>query len=168
MNLPNYHYRPLEIDHIRLLHIEAPELYMEHISIYSLPRLAFPEAMRLGRRSGLEYLALSYTWGDCSETVPLECEGMNLPVRKNLHKALSLFRYPNFRPKLTMPIWIDAICINQDDEVEKLRQIQLMARIFQGARTVWVCVLFIRALIYCTKDWHTRSGLETQFLRCGA
>ncbi|KAI0415440.1 heterokaryon incompatibility protein-domain-containing protein [Xylaria grammica] len=40
----------------------------------------------------------------------------------------------------TRPIWVDAICINQLDESEKLTQIRLMHRIYRQASTVWACL----------------------------
>lgn len=35
-------------------------------------------------------------------------------------------------------IWIDAICINQKDEVEKTQQLQFMHRIYTLAHTTYV------------------------------
>jgi hypothetical protein len=44
------------------------------------------------------------------------------------------------RDALQLPIWVDAVCINQDDLSEKTAQIQLMGRIFKSAVHVlaWV------------------------------
>lgn len=39
--------------------------------------------------------------------------------------------------KCVRPIWIDAICINQDEE-EKINQISLMNQIYRRAETVWL------------------------------
>jgi hypothetical protein len=41
---------------------------------------------------------------------------------------------------LVAPLWIDAVCINQDNEEEKEHQIQLMARIYSQANrlVVWL------------------------------
>lgn len=36
-----------------------------------------------------------------------------------------------------VPLWIDSICINQDDEAEKSSQIGLMGTIYGTARRVW-------------------------------
>lgn len=41
---------------------------------------------------------------------------------------------------LELPLWIDAICINQDDLVEKAEQIRLMPAIYERAFTVVVLV----------------------------
>ena len=35
------------------------------------------------------------------------------------------------------PIWIDALCINQDDAAERASQVQLMGRVFQDASCVF-------------------------------
>jgi hypothetical protein len=37
-----------------------------------------------------------------------------------------------------MPIWIDAVCINQGDQEEKMVQIRLMNQVYRRARKVWV------------------------------
>lgn len=57
-------------------------------------------------------------------------------VRPNLHSALRTFRMEN-SPRT---LWIDAICINQADLVEKSAQISLMRQIFEeGLRTlIWL------------------------------
>jgi hypothetical protein len=36
------------------------------------------------------------------------------------------------------PIWIDAVCINQNDEEEKLVQIKMMNKVYRNAQMVWV------------------------------
>ena len=50
-------------------------------------------------------------------------------VRKNLYQFLCLAAqyYPD------TPLWIDAICINQADDVDKSKQVSRMADVYQGA-----------------------------------
>lgn len=63
------------------------------------------------------YEALSYTWGDLSDKVPIYLEGSFFPVTKNLHLALRRLRHVD-KPRR---MWVDALCINQSDSKLSLR-----------------------------------------------
>ena len=81
------------------------------------------------------YSALSYTWGtskDANESVLLN--DRRFFVRRNLYAFLEHAReyYPD------KPLWIDAMCINQDDIPEKNRQVQMMAKIYSRTDEVLV------------------------------
>lgn len=86
------------------------------------------------------YEALSYVWGDPAETQSIFIRERNstsehsLRVTENLHEALSRLRYRY----LERIIWIDAICINQNNVREKEQQIQSMAKIYSQANRVLV------------------------------
>jgi hypothetical protein len=84
------------------------------------------------------YEALSYVWGrpekTCLISVQSGSQGYKLPITSNLEKALLQLRYSS----LEQIIWIDAVCINQDDDREKERQIQIMYKIYSCARCVVV------------------------------
>jgi hypothetical protein len=117
-----FQYRPLEPGQIRILDITPDATAgMRHVN--------------LKKSASLKYIALSYTWGASTETFPFECDGRNLPVRENLRLALTRLRYI-----LDAPIWIDAMCINQVDEQEKMGQIQMMTDIYKKAERVLVSV----------------------------
>ncbi|CAH0057098.1 unnamed protein product [Clonostachys solani] len=81
-----------------------------------------------------EYTALSYVWGKAGATIPIFIDGHMLKIRKNLSVALKRWR----RRQGTFRIWVDAICINQEDNDEKSSQVQLMRFIYQSARMVLV------------------------------
>ena len=76
-----------------------------------------------------EYEALSYVWGVKSKTHAIECSGMKIQVTANLDAALRQLRSAN-RPRV---LWIVAICINQDDKVERNRQVRIMQEIYANA-----------------------------------
>ncbi|KAK4228914.1 heterokaryon incompatibility protein-domain-containing protein [Podospora fimiseda] len=79
------------------------------------------------------YEALSYVWGDVSETTPIQVNGNTLQIGKNLRCALLNLRLAD-RPRI---LWVDAICINQEDLDERNQQVSIMGRIYQSAqRTV--------------------------------
>ena len=79
------------------------------------------------------YEALSYQWGSPEKTRSIICQGTRIEVHQNLHDALLVLR--RLRPN--SPLWIDSICINQEDEAEKRSQIAMMAKIYSTARRVW-------------------------------
>ncbi|TGO33472.1 hypothetical protein BHYA_0244g00090 [Botrytis hyacinthi] len=78
------------------------------------------------------YEALSYVWGDAGDSRSIFINGHSLTVRANLHIALSRLR----DPVLDRIIWIDAICINQEDLNERGHQVQLIAKIYSKASQV--------------------------------
>jgi hypothetical protein len=94
------------------------------------------------------YIALSYTWGDPNNTVPILCNGRVIAVTQNLKEALWQFREGRKRlvrqrssttsRSQLLHFWIDAICINQTDNKEKSSQVGLMTEIYQRARHVFV------------------------------
>jgi hypothetical protein len=83
----------------------------------------------------LHYEALSYTWGDSTIKREININHNHcLQVTANLETALQYLRYPDNDRVL----WIDAICINQDDNVEKSKQVPLMGEIYGRAFNVLV------------------------------
>jgi hypothetical protein len=81
-----------------------------------------------------QYEALSYAWGDPKKTVAIKCGGATFKATKNLFSALKHLRYP----ERTRTLWVDAICINQDDGVEKSHQVRIMGSIYRSAERVLI------------------------------
>jgi hypothetical protein len=82
------------------------------------------------------YEALSYVWGEDSDSPSrhISCSDVKIPITRNCYEALrTLHRHFGVRS-----IWVDAICINQDNVEEKEHQIPLMGDIFGGARRVFI------------------------------
>ncbi|ORY18262.1 heterokaryon incompatibility, partial [Clohesyomyces aquaticus] len=86
------------------------------------------------------YNALSYEWGDPDQ--PSHWIRVNdgyLKVRENLFRFLHTARgKPRAQPGLNEYIWIDAVCINQDDDQEKGHQVQDMQSVYSYAHAVYV------------------------------
>jgi hypothetical protein len=128
------------------------------------------------------YKALSYAWGResaaCSMLVlPSKSDSCGdscdtaeptvIPITKSLHSALVDLR----RPSKPFRIWIDQICINQKDEIEKAAQVRLMEPIYTKAAqvVVWLgpaaddsdAVMDVwQSVGQLAKDW---GGLEYYF-----
>lgn len=86
-----------------------------------------------------EYNCLSYTWGSDEDPIiiQLKAEGGNvadLSVTRNLGIALRHLRQED-GPRT---LWIDALCINQNDVEEKRQQVALMPVIYGSADRVLV------------------------------
>jgi Heterokaryon incompatibility protein (HET) len=64
----------------------------------------------------------------------MSCSGMKIQITVNLDAALRRLRLPD-QPRL---LWVDAICINQGDIIERSRQVRIMRDIYANAKTVVV------------------------------
>ena len=93
----------------------------------------------------IDYEALSYVWNNpYAQTfigtnhcyVSIRETDQRMKVEPNLYLALRRLRRPS-EPRL---LWIDALCINQDDTEEKSHQILLMSSIYTSAKktVVWL------------------------------
>ncbi|KAF1810925.1 HET-domain-containing protein, partial [Eremomyces bilateralis CBS 781.70] len=86
-----------------------------------------------------KYTALSYTWGNIQDKKEIILNGRPALVTQNLHMALQQIRHmPGMLGAILQPLslWIDALCINQQDKNEKAVQIGYMHQIFANAQ--WV------------------------------
>jgi len=82
----------------------------------------------------LKYDALSYEWKKDRGSTNIICGSTSLSVTRNLAVALRALRHPTSATIL----WADAICINQEDHMEKSKQIPLMREIYATAKSVIV------------------------------
>ena len=82
------------------------------------------------------YEALSYCWGNANEKVNITCNDACLQVTTNLAAALKSLRHPEW----IRILWIDAICINQNNVEERTQQVSIMRDIYQHARqtVIWL------------------------------
>lgn len=85
--------------------------------------------------------ALSYVWGDVHDTTTVIVNKLPITVTKSLAKGLhSLRQYTVSHPQILdappLPIWADAICIDQQNLLERNQQVQMMGVIYSSARKV--------------------------------
>ena len=83
------------------------------------------------------YEALSYVWGERANPVEIVCDGSELEVTQNLAAALRQLR-PSDVDADPRVLWVDAICINQEDIPEREQQVRIMGEVYQGAASVLV------------------------------
>jgi hypothetical protein len=135
-------YEPLPPQSFRLIKFDRNRFRNEHVV-----ELA---TFKIGQ--SIAYHALSYTWGPPPNTK--ECEDdyrsdsrrpitvvrtqdgqppstQELLITRNLFECLSVLKTSGY-------IWIDALCINQSDNVEKAIQVPLMGAIYANALEVIV------------------------------
>ncbi|KAF2191921.1 heterokaryon incompatibility protein, partial [Zopfia rhizophila CBS 207.26] len=79
-----------------------------------------------------KFVALSYVWGDATNSRLILVENTPVTVTKNLYDAMMALRPPEEH----IVMWIDYLCINQSDGKEKSWQVGLMADIYQQAYKV--------------------------------
>ncbi|KAH8600097.1 heterokaryon incompatibility protein-domain-containing protein [Bisporella sp. PMI_857] len=98
-------------------------------------------------RDAPSFRALSYTWGppyqnamtgeiddDPNIARHISCSALNIPITYNLFGALWTLR----EAKITGWLWVDALCINQEDLKERESQVSLMGQIYSSATEVIV------------------------------
>ncbi|KIW07599.1 uncharacterized protein PV09_01550 [Verruconis gallopava] len=152
------------------------------------PSTGFPKSSYIAVRPPREphYEALSYTWGEPGESKQIIVERVDtrssskpivrqykIEIRKNLYEALLELR----DEKEPRTMWVDAICINQDDIEERNEQVLRMGDIFQWASRVVIWLgpesgdseLAMRSVAYigkqivaCTDYWQMNSPDATE------
>lgn len=90
-----------------------------------------------------EFEALSYVWGNASDTQTIYVDNVPFPATTNLESALRHIRdhsceATNGLIPATLDVWIDAVCINQSDVEERNQQVQMMKDIYSQASHVLI------------------------------
>ncbi|KAJ4398018.1 hypothetical protein N0V85_006393 [Neurospora sp. IMI 360204] len=87
------------------------------------------------------YETLSYAWQDVSSDPETEApqiiiDSNSFPVSGSLLRALRRLRLSD----RIRTLWVDAVCINQSDDVEKTQQVNLMRRIYASCTqcNIWL------------------------------
>ncbi|KAH8660892.1 heterokaryon incompatibility protein-domain-containing protein [Tricladium varicosporioides] len=83
------------------------------------------------------YVAMSYAWGDPNEKKEIILNGHSVQVTTNLESGLRHFRNMEYFRK-GGKIWIDALCINQEDVPERNEQVAKMGLIYKQAGNIIV------------------------------
>ncbi|KAF2851966.1 HET-domain-containing protein [Plenodomus tracheiphilus IPT5] len=136
--LLDYQYEPLP-DPQTTIRVAAlqPGAYQDVIQLSFQTRLLKPSEPQASETTILNYEALSYAWGNNDQQSHVLMDTLGKPqgtiaITRNLDVALRHLRSKSqFRS-----LWIDALCINQSDDVEKGMQVAIMGKIFSLASSV--------------------------------
>lgn len=91
----------------------------------------------LSDTGALQFTALSYVWGKARSPADpwfIHVDGVKVPIGHNLFNHLSDIQ----SDKDTQLMWIDAVCIDQENDTEKSQQVALMADIYSRAYRVLI------------------------------
>jgi hypothetical protein len=153
--LPNYHYEILQTaTSIRLLNLEIGSSDDDYGRLETFRLEAAPPFAALSYTWGNPYAEPNYELEDVSQgaeysrkytperNCSIRCHETKVMVTHNLVDALDNIkrRYmpQGWSPGSTPYIWIDAICINQEDLQERGAQVAIMDRIYASAQRVFV------------------------------
>ena len=122
-----YNYLPIGHSDLRLL---TP------VSIQS-DRLSF-NMTPFAQESAPRYTAVSYTWGNETSSEHIFINGQPFPVRPNLWSCLHLLAQD--KKAGWTHLWVDAICIDQNNNAERTAQVRRMDMIYRNASalSVWL------------------------------
>lgn len=87
-----------------------------------------------------DFYALSYEWGDPGDTDEIIVDGEKTTVTRNLKDTLQRLRtwWHEWDDNGSISLWVDALCINQADIVERNYQVQQMRQIYSTAIKVLI------------------------------
>ncbi|KAI1124831.1 heterokaryon incompatibility protein-domain-containing protein [Nemania abortiva] len=129
---PRYRYQPLERHQIRIVEIHPGKL-SDPVTI-SLRLEHFKPNINDESSNVPQYEALSYAWGSRESSDRVFIKHSEINVTQNLSAALKNLRYPD----ASRHMWIDALCIDQVNEVEKGPYVSMMGEIYHHATSVIV------------------------------
>ena len=122
------------------------------------------------------YSALSYVWGTGEKNTPIIINNCSFAVTSDLNTALLYLRnYTTANSALSKSLWIDAICINQQDSTEKSMQVALMKSIYETAFQVIVWLgdetPYITEVVFSMLENNiildpTNEAIDDELLRC--
>ena len=118
-------YLPLGLDQTRFLLIDPASSLDEEINCELV-------AVGVEEKAIASYEALSYTWGTEKFSCNIFIFNSLVKVTQNLYEALRHLR----DKKEKRALWVDALCINQQDVKERSSQVLLMGRIYSAVRRV--------------------------------
>ncbi|RYO15162.1 hypothetical protein AA0111_g11768 [Alternaria arborescens] len=121
---PAYSSIASENGEIRLLEL-LPGKYDDPLSMRLLPKKS---------NEDIEYEALSYAWGTTDSPHEALLDGTPTSMRTSLDLGLRRLRYA----EKSRILWVDALCINQNDVQERSHQVQQMEMIYSSATTVLI------------------------------
>lgn len=138
-------YERLASEEIRIITLEAP-------GVLSVQRVKLSERP--------EYYALSYCWGEAKDLQPVQINNHRRLLRGHVISMLDTLH----RKYGKIQVWIDMICIKQNDLEEKDRQVRQMDTVYRSATAVhaWIgesndSTRFAFDILLKFKDWNRQQ-----------
>jgi hypothetical protein len=113
------------------------------------------------------YSCLSYRWGEPLPSWRILINGRPYHVGGNLYDFLDTFRQSTLN-QAKESIWIDALCIAQDDVLERNHQVTQMGEIFSTAKSVYVWLgkmPSIAPIVSSLKNWQNPTYEDLGIVR---
>jgi hypothetical protein len=110
-----------------------------------------------------QYETLSYVWGSDVGQVPIAVSGHRMEISRSLSGALRQLQLPD-RARL---LWVDQICIDQQNLEEKADQVRLMSTIYTKCTR---CIAWLGEvqecvpLASCSGTWLLHAGRRIHML----
>lgn len=130
-----YEALPISSKCIRVLEVYPDSLETPHTNHEIYGKLS---VVNLEDDLAPQFIALSYVWGVYAPEQPrhVQCGTSRIEITPNGFEVLKGLS-KKFGDEQFV-IWVDAVCINQEDEEEKMRQISLMGDIYSKAATTYI------------------------------
>jgi len=122
-SMDRYKYSPVAPGEIRLLSLSLTADDELCASIRHVP---------FDTEDPVVYSALSYVWGLSGFTVSMKCDGAILHITPTLDEALRQI----IKLGDAESLWVDQICIDQQNEQDRSQQVRIMNNIYKCARKV--------------------------------
>ena len=114
-----------------------------------------------------DFMALSYTWGDPTQLRAIRVNGQPLAVTKNVEACLRVLRGKPY-VRAGWRLWIDAICIDQKNVVERASEVKRMREIYTKAWTplIWLGESdagsegALELVLTLAREYASRDGVE--------
>lgn len=117
-------------------YLRLPENYIRLLRIKSIESPPICELYDAHFNDELRFRAISYAWGSDKLTHRIICNDMIMAVTESV---ADMFSSPAISALcVDMPIWVDAVCINQCDDHEKAVQVRMMGSLYNCAEEVIV------------------------------
>ncbi|KAM0228447.1 hypothetical protein ACHAP5_011942 [Fusarium lateritium] len=118
--LEPFPYESLKLKEIRLLHVQAGDSDLISIQLSNVNLATEPA-----------FWALSYVWGSWENPATVLINETPFRITRNLYNALDEYRRQFSDDGNTAAfLWVDAICVNQNDQQEKSVQVPRMSDIY--------------------------------------
>ena len=86
-----------------------------------------------------KFTAVSYEWGPAESSRIIIVNGCSMMIRENLWQFLThLLRSDLASVDGYQSLWADAICINQDNTIERNQQVSMMGMLYRYTKMVYV------------------------------